>query len=169
MFEDIRAAFNAALDRALGDASESASLMREAVIEAKTSVQMMREGIERTESKLASQRKHYEDAARRGGMAEDIGDTETAEIARKFAAKHAAKVAVLERKLAAQREELEIAEREVAEMTDKLKAAQDGRLDLGSIASRPEPTDGLGAQIDQGVREDAAEAQLQELKKKMGK
>ncbi|MCH9014275.1 MAG: hypothetical protein IH877_01140 [Gemmatimonadetes bacterium] len=181
MFEDLKAAINAALAAASGDPRRPLRLMREAVIEAKTSVGKMRDGITATRRKLAAESKSLSDAERRGKMATDIGDVETAEIAREFADKHLEKVGILERKLEAQEAELEIAEREVKEMTEKLRTMSaneaPGRLRMNALNEDGSPGnsgfegrfDELGSQLDNQSKQAAAEAQLKELKKKMGK
>lgn len=181
MFEDLKAALNAALEAASGDPRRPLRLMREAVIEAKTSVGTMRDGITTTRRKLAAESKSLSDAERRGKMAADIGDVETAEIASEFADKHREKVGILERKLEAQEAELAIAEREVKEMMEQLRTMsgnaapagfrtntlnEDGSPGISGFEGR---FDELGSQLDNQSKQAAAEAQLKELKKKMGK
>ncbi|MEE8250795.1 MAG: hypothetical protein V3R24_03560 [Gemmatimonadales bacterium] len=179
VLEDLRAAFNAALQAARGDPRDRLRLMREAVIEAKTSISKMRDGVAATRKRLDAERTSLDDAERRGGMATEIGDQETATVAAEFAGKHREKVAVLERKLAAQEAELALGEREVAEMTANLKSADKGAA-IGESSSTPlnqrEETadrsaqfDELATKLDNESREALAEEQLQELKKKMGK
>lgn len=170
MFEDIKAAFNAALDAAIGDQGPSTSLMRDAVIEARAAIKYMEEGLEKSSRKLARESRNLEDAERRGRLASEIGDGETVRIAEKFAAKHREKVEVLTRKVEAQKAELEIARRDVGEMTRQLKAAQRGGpgVSPGASASSHE-ADSLGATMDRDMKESFAERQLEELKRKMGK
>ncbi|NIM52403.1 MAG: hypothetical protein GTN62_13935 [Gemmatimonadales bacterium] len=188
MFERLRAAINAALDAATADADPRsiASQMREAVLEAGTSVGAMRDGVERTERQLQFQRQQLADAERRGRLAAGIQDQETVEVAARFAAKHRERVEVLERKLEAQRSELVLAEREYGEMKTQLRdfvrtrAATDAsrRVDAAwrdleaAGGERPE-TDAqdevLRSRLDRAAREALAEEQLQALKKKMGK
>ncbi len=179
VLEDLRAAFNAALQAARGDPRDRLRLMREAVIEAKTSISKMRDGVAATRKRLDAERKSLDDAERRGRMATEIGDQETATVAAEFAGKHREKVAVLERKLAAQEAELALGEREVAEMTASLKSA-DKRAAIGESFSTPQNQreettdrsaqfDELATKLDNQSREALAEEQLQELKKKMGK
>ena len=122
MFEDIKAAFNAALDAAGGDQSVSKSLMREAVIEARSAIKYLEESLAKSEAKLERERKNLEDATRRGGLAAEIGDQETVDVAESFAAKHREKVEIVGRKVEAQKAELAIARREEKSMTAQLKA-----------------------------------------------
>ena len=110
MFDRLRDALRAALDTASpGDLRELARQMREAVIEAGAAVLEMREGLERTERELAAERRQLAETERRGRLAAEIQDTETVDVAQRFVAKHGERVSMLERKLAAQREELALA------------------------------------------------------------
>ena len=83
MFESLRAAINAALDAATPDSDlrDVIGKMREAVIQARTSIEMMREGVTKTEARLAAERQKLADAERRGRLAAGIQDAETAEVA----------------------------------------------------------------------------------------
>lgn len=187
MLKDLRAALESALRgaRGSGDGGEATRLMREAVIEATVAIKKMRDGLARTGRELTGERRKLEDAERRGRLAEGIGDRETVEIANRFARKHLERVAVLERKASAQRDELALAERELDEMRAQLaEAARDLRgtaagrradeawRTLGQAGARrtSDPADEfLRADLDRTAREAAAEAQLEELKKRMGR
>ncbi len=137
-----------------------AAALQAAVIEAKVAVGMLRDGIAATERELALEQKHLEDAERRGQLARQVPDAETVAIAERFAAKHRERATVLERKLGVQKDELLLAERELAEMTEALK----------SPVSEPDVDDPtLRIRMDRAGYEAAAEAQLAHLKKKMGK
>lgn len=145
--------------------------MREAVIEAKVGVRTMREALERTEAKTANERKQLADAERRGRLAEGIGDHETATVAQKFAARHAERLAVLERKLVVQRDELALAERELEGMVAQLRQAEAGTgaasTSFGTAAALDEEL--LKAEQDQAAREADIDAQLERLKRRMGR
>jgi hypothetical protein len=181
MFERLREAINAALDAATGppDSREVLSKMRDAVIEARAAVEGMRQGAAKTEQQLANERRHLEDAERRGRLAAEIDDQETVSVAEQFVAKHRGRVAVLQDKLAAQRAEIQLAERELDEMKGKLKQAA-GKDHVESAwreieaagATRPDTDVGdelLRSQLDRAAREAEAEARLDALKKKMGR
>ena len=188
MFERLRAAINAALDAATPPEDPRAFLaqMREAVIDARASIEAMRDGVAQTERRLAHERKQLEDAERRARLAAGIEDGETVEVAEQFATKHSERIEVLTQKLVAQQEELALAEREYAEMKTQLKHAERDRV-TGDAArhvesawrnveaaggARPE-TDLddsiLRSRIDRAAREAAAEDQLDELKRRMGR
>ena len=187
MFERLRDAINAALDAATpgGDTRDVISLMRSAVIEARTSIEKMREGVAVTEQRLELERKKLADAERRGRLAAAIQDTETAEVAERFAEKHRERVAVLDDKLEAQRAELDLAQREYEEMKAQLLKQEKDRpaneaarkvdtawrdLEAAGI-SRSEGADEarLRREVERAAREAKADQQLEELKKKMGK
>jgi len=103
-------------------------------------------------------------------------------LAERFAVRHRERVAVLERKLVVQRDELALAEREVAEMLSQVRAGRPGLGDESIAAAwrdleaaggdRPDtaPDDErLRAESDRKLKEQAVEAQLAFLKNKLGK
>lgn len=189
MFERLRAALGAALDAATppGDPRHVAGLMREAIVEARTALAAMRKGIAQVEHELAAERRALADAERRGGLAAGIDDRETMQVADRFAAKHRERIAILEQKLTAQHAELALAEREVAEMKDEyvafersLPASEAARnvnaawrdleaAGVGRPGTETEDERRLQAELDRVARQAQADAQLEALKKKMGK
>lgn len=188
MFERLRDAFRAALDAATPPPNlrELVAGMRDAVVEAKVAVREMRDALAKTEQELALHRRELADAERRGRLAAEIQDQETVAIAEKFAAKHRERVEVLERKVAAQRDEVALAARELEEMETQLRSAAQGRAGAEAERSteqawrdlqqaggtRPgvDPRDEqLGFDLDRAAREAEAARQLAELKKKLRK
>jgi hypothetical protein len=156
--------------RGAGDSRAYASGLRDAVIEAKAALSAMRDQLAVTERELALERRQLADAERRGPLALEIGDSETAGVAERFAARHRERIGVLERKLTVQREELDLGSRELDEMMAELRTAQQGRAPAGGI--RPElDLDGelLKAQAERKLHEAAVDAQLAHLKKQLGK
>ncbi|HYX81625.1 MAG TPA: hypothetical protein VE714_04485 [Gemmatimonadales bacterium] len=154
--------------------------MREAVVDAKVAVAEVQEAITRTEREIAMERQRLADAERRGRLAGEIQDHETVTVAERFTAKHRERVGVLEHKLAAQREELALAQRELDEMQAQLKAAATAQpstekawRDIEAAGGAREGTDVrdelLKSDLDRAAREAAAARQLEELKKKMRK
>ncbi len=126
------------------------------------------------------------DAERRGRLASEIQDQETVDVAHRFAVKHRERVGVLDKKLAALKDELTLYERELGDMQAQLGRAERDRplteaersaerawRDLQAAGGpRPgvDPADELlKAQLDRAAREAAADRQLRELKKKMKK
>jgi hypothetical protein len=187
VFEGLRARLEQFLaERTVSsDPRARAAALQAALIEAKISLRSMRDGIAVTERELTVERKQLEDAERRGQLAAQVPDPETVAVAERFTAKHRERVGVLVRKLAVQREELALAEREIAEMTEAFRSAKLGTTtgpsgsqqaawrDLEAAGgTRPETdTDDtlLRHRMDRASIEAAAEAQLAHLKRKLGK
>jgi hypothetical protein len=159
--------------------------MRQAIVEARASLEAMQRGIASVERELSGERRALADAERRGRLAAGIGDQETVAVAERFAGKHQERVQILERKLAAQREELDLATREVQEMKEQYLAFQRSRpateagrsveaawrdLEAAGV-SRGDARDeeALRSRMDRAAREAQAEAQLEALKRKMGR
>jgi hypothetical protein len=153
--------------------------MRDAVIAARAALAVMRDQIGATERELEAERRQLLDAERRGRLAGEIGDQETVTVAQHFAAKHASRVEVLERKVGALRDELTLAEHELVDMTEQLKAADRNRTVADASGHVAEAQAGMGpvdgedellkARMDRAAHEAAAEQQLEALKQKLGK
>ena len=184
MFEGLRSRIEQFLAQhtAPADARATIDMLHASVLDAKVSVSMMRDGLQATERELAFQKRQLDDAERRGRLASEIQDPETVEVAERFVAKHRERVVILERRFV-QRDELMLAEREVAEMTAQLRAARQG-LGAGTASAgaawrhqvaggvRPETDvqdELLKSNLDRAAREAAADAQLAHLKRKLGK
>lgn len=187
MFKRLRDALERALAAATPppDLSEIAAQMREAVIEQKAGLRAIRESLEAAERQLEAERAQLATAERRRGQAEAIGDAETVTIADRYSAKHRERADVLEKKVAAQREEAALAERDLAEMTKQLQEAA-RRAPAAGQASAAEAWNSLGAagmdrpetdlegemlksRLSRVEREAVADQKLEELKKRMGK
>jgi hypothetical protein len=160
------------------DPRERAALFREALLEAKVGLSAMRDGVAATERELAAEREHLAAAERRGRLAADLPDTETMAVAERFSLRHRERVGVLERKLAVQRDELSLVEREVAEMLAEYRGARRGNSESLDAAWRDleaagQDRPGLGQeegntdQAEQTLKDQAVEAQLAFLKKKL--
>lgn len=176
MFESFRARLDRLFAEQGGrpDARAYAAGLHDAVVHARAAVSEMRDGLARSERELAAERRQLEDAERRGQLAAEIPDAETVAVAERFAARHRERVDVLGRKLAVQRDELAMAEREVAEMTAQLREAHQGRVPgpLPRAAADPAAdleSDLMAARAERALHEKAVEAQLAHLKKKLGK
>ena len=183
MFESVKARLEKLFrDHSRSDPRAYLAGLREALLEAKVGVAAMRGALAATERELLIERRQLADAERRGRLAADLPDTETVVLAERFAVRHRERVAVLERKLVVQHDELALAEREVEEMLSQVRAGRPG-LGAESIAAawrdletaggdRPDlaPDDErLRAEADRTLKEQAVEAQLAFLKKKFGK
>jgi hypothetical protein len=176
----------ARLDRLLrehggADPRAYAAKLREALVEARLGITEMRRALASAEAELQSERKQFADAERRGRLAAAVPDPETVAVAERFAARHRERILVLERKVAVQRDELALAEREVEEMTAQWRTASQNGVSSASIdaawrdlkeagAGRmPDESVHMAAELDRRRREQAVEAQLAYLKKKLGK
>lgn len=186
MFENLKAAINDLLhgNVAPADRREAIADMKRALVSAKMGIADLQEGVEVTRRRLETERAQLATVQRRKALAEAVPDADTVTLAEKFEQQHAERIAVLERKLEAQEAEAGLAERDYDEMLKQLKAASAG-VGAGSTPESRGPTDAdLGLPDDSGLRSEldslarrrnraeansAAEAQLAELKKRMGR
>jgi hypothetical protein len=188
VFKRLREALEAALASATppADLYDIAGRMREALIEAKAGLGQMRDALAASEREQQALSREIETAQRRRALAAGINDHETVEIADRYLAKHQEHAAVLEKKVAAQREEVALAERDVAEMTAQLeevtkrkggiegeRSSQAAWAALGQAGvDRPDldlGQEALKARLDRAAREADADAKLEQLKRRMGK
>jgi hypothetical protein len=100
--------------------------MRETLVQARIGIDDLRAALETTRSRLAAEQRELETVRRRKGLAAGINDHETVAIASRYEEQHGGRVTILEQKLAIQLAELEIAEREMTEMTAELRQAAAG-------------------------------------------
>lgn len=165
---------------------EEAAAIEGSLVEFKLGLEDLRRALAVTERELAQERVQLADAERRGELAQGIQDEETIRVATEFATRHRERVGVLERKLGVQQDEVAMAEREAAALLGRLKQARQG-LDAGGRPAsteaawrsleaaggiRPETdmeSELLKAKADRAAMEQAADAQLAHLKKKLGK
>lgn len=147
--------------------------MRAATVAGRAAARQLREALAATERELALERQQLADAERRGRLAAEIDDRETVAVAERYAGRHGERVRVLERKLEAQRAELDLVERDVADMTAQLEALEGGTgAEPGAgprAADRPDDDPLLRYRMDQAAKESAAEEMLRALKRRMGK
>jgi hypothetical protein len=179
MFERLKETLRDALSRASSPQGRAAlAQMRDALVQAKVGLADLRHGIDRTRARLDAERAELDTVRRRGKLAADIDDRETMRIAEQYERKHGDRVVVLEKKLAAQQEELMLAEHEIDEMTAQLRAAYVGVVppDVAPPPTTLDPleearaeSDVLRRDIDRAARDATAQRQLDELKRRMGK
>lgn len=188
MFESLRAKLEAAIAAATpaADPRQVVGQMREALIEMRAGVGALREAMEQAERKLAAAQAELVTAERRRAMAAEIQDAETVAVADLYIARHRERTGALERKVAAQRAELTLAEQDLVEMTAQFTEAAKQRgvasagqsadaawADLGAAGvDRPEvdpEQELLRHRMDRRAIEAAADAKLEELKRRMGK
>jgi hypothetical protein len=164
------------------DTRAYAAGLREALVEARFGISEMRRALTATEAELQSERKQLADAERRGKLAAAVPDAETVVVAERFAARHRERIVVLERKGAVQRDELVLAERELQEMTVEWRTASSRSgatsanidaawrdLEAAGTGRSSNDSDRLAADLDRQKRDEAVEAQLAYLKRRMGK
>ncbi|MDA1082083.1 MAG: hypothetical protein O2973_10480 [Gemmatimonadetes bacterium] len=186
MFESLKAAIHDLLhgNVAPGDRHAVIADMKRALVSAKMGIGDLQEGVEVTRRRLETEQSQLAIVQRRKALAESVPDAETVALAEKYEQQHSERIAVLERKLEAQEAEAALAERDYDEMLKQLKAASAG-VGSGATPGSRGPTDAdLGLPDDTGLRSEldalkrqrsradadsAADAQLAELKKKLGR
>jgi hypothetical protein len=165
----------ARLDRLLTGAPDrraQAAGLHDALVELKVAAGQNRDALATAERELTAERRHLEDAERRGRLAGDIGDAETGRIAGEFAAKHRERVELLERKVAVIRDELAYVEREYESLAAQLKSVRQG---AGSVGPSPvldeseRELEALRHKAEREAKDLAVQQQLELLKKKLGK
>lgn len=184
MMDDLKSAWQQAVEnfwRELradedGPADQLRSMQRQ-LATARGELRRLDGELARCTSQRGAELAEVEACRRRAGLAERIGDGETVEVATRFAARHQEKADVLQRKLEAFEAERALLEREVEEMERALAAF---RASQGLPASPAGSAGvGAGAAAEEGAsaadydalrraeRERAAEARLEELKRRM--
>jgi hypothetical protein len=174
--EDLMARHTAPADR-----RAVASQMRDTLVQARMGLSEMRDGLQKARGRLEREERELETVKRRRQMAVDINDTETVAIADKFVATHSERVELLRRKVTVQEDEVRMAEADVEAMTRDLKSAMSGTgdfapnirgsspdLDPGG-ASAADEIDSLGRARARAEHQARADAELEELKRRMGK
>ena len=174
--EDLMARHTAPADR-----RAIASQMRDTLVQARMGLSEMRDGLQKARARLEIEERELATVQRRRQMALDINDAETVAIADKFVATHGERVELLRRKVAVQEDEVRMAEADVEAMTRDLRSAVSGTGDFAPNIKAPSPDlDFNGAavsnEIDALARARAraehqarADAELEELKRRMGK
>jgi hypothetical protein len=186
VFESLRDRLDALLrSGGAGDARAAAHGLQGALVEAKAALAGLHQARDATGRALEAERRALSDAERRGRLAADAGDAETVRVAEDFAGRHRERVSVLERKFSVQADEVAMAEREVEELTAMWRGAKTGagaaessldaawrELEAAGMPGRVGPdaeTERLRHEVDRTAREAAVEAQLAELKRRLGK
>ena len=145
MFENLRNAFkeavenfNKELDRDQVPETVDRLLvgMRNEVADAQASVKDLEGQVARAGKEIEREKNEVSTARRRGKMAADIGDKETADIAEQYAAKHEERLRLLEQKATALQGELDFQRKEVGTMMEKFKEARAKRDALGATTGR---------------------------------
>jgi hypothetical protein len=160
-----------------------ARMMREALVDAKVGLSQSRAAHEAVRAQLERERTELATVRRRGQLAEGINDAETVRLAREYEGRHAERIAVLEKKLAALAQEVALVERETAEMTSQRKRLT-GMNDTATPPTPDTPTsdtvdnpeagdlselDALRRTAERSARDADADRRLADLKRRMGK
>lgn len=156
------------------DRRAHASGLHAALVEFKMALGQSRDALGPAERDLEQEQQQLADAERRGRLAEAIGDAETTRIAGEFVGRHRERIALLERKVAVIRDEIAYLEREYEALAGRYQSTRQGG---GPSANQPEAApdvsdgefDALKAKADREAAAQAVAAQLELLKKKMGK
>lgn len=157
MFENLRNAFREAVenfnrelarDQVPENVDRLLKGMVDEVADAKVQIRELESQIARTRAQVERERKEAATARRRGKMAADIGDAETAELAAQYAARHEERQRVLEQKATALGQELALRTEEVEEMLVKVKEARARRDSLAAASGRTGARETLGAADD---------------------
>ena len=154
------------------DRRADASGLHAALVEFKVVVGTHREALVKAERELAAERQQEADAERRGRLAAEIGDTETVRIATDYVTRHRERVLILDRKVAVVRDELAYAEREYEALAARYQAVRQGLGGTGPSSGADlsdREFDVLKAKADREASDQAVKAQLEMLKKKLGK
>ena len=183
MMDDLKSAWQQAVEnfwRELrteedGPADQLRAMQRQ-VATARGELRRLDGELARCTSQRTAELAEVEACRRRAGLAEGIGDRETVEVATRFAARHQEKADVLQRKLEAFEAERALLEREVAEMdralaafraSQGLPASPAGSTGVGAGAPEEGPSAADYEGLRRAERERAAEARLEELKRRM--
>lgn len=126
-----------------GDVDELLAGMRQELIEAKSALPRLEQGIESLRRSQAEERRRAEDCIRRAGQAKEIGDLETLKLAVDYGERHRERARVFGEKIEAAEAELAMQRRTVSEMTEQLKSAMTHRDVLKIRTRRSRSTEAL--------------------------
>jgi len=215
MFDNLRRAFREAVDNFNRELDRDAVPeavdrllrgMRREAVEARAALEASKEHLATARKRAAEEGRNAETCRRREALARDIGDTDTADVAARYAGKHAGRSRVLADKARAIEAELRLQEAEYAEMLAQIRKASANRDKLVASAGRTQARESIGGADDlfgeldrmaeriadteasgdaeealfddardfddalgASRREEAADARLEELKRRMGK
>lgn len=152
VFEDLRDAFREAVANFKAELNRETVpetvddlllAMREEVVDAQSSVRRLEDEIRSALERAAAEEEEAATCRRRERLAGEIGDEDTARIAREFAEKHERRQRVLERKALALEDELKLRRSEAREMLERLKEARSKRDGLAARTGRVQARDSI--------------------------
>lgn len=156
MFSKIKRMLDQTLDRLESkfegvsddDVGRLIGAMRDELVETKTRIPELETLLESLLRQADEEKERAEACDRRARQAEEIGDTETLEVARRFETQHRQRLEVLVMKAEATRAEILQHRDEVEEMTEQLKEAMNRRDSLGIQARRAKAIDSRTSGLD---------------------
>lgn len=152
MFEDLRAAFREALenfnrelkrDQIPETVDRLLVGMRDEIVDEKAQISGLEADLEKALAAAGREQENARTCRRREQMARDIDDEETASVAAEHATKHEDHFALLTKKVAAMREELDFRRHTLDEMMSKFTEARQKRDSLGATAGRSQARSSL--------------------------
>lgn len=123
--------------------AELLGAMRREMVDARVALKELDEALQRAQAELAGERKLLEQCERRGRMARDIDDAETAQVADQFAERHRERVGVLQQKAEALAAEQRLRQAEVEQMKRRYQDADRNRFALLAQLRRARARQGL--------------------------
>lgn len=145
MFENLRKAFREAVDnfnREMSREGVSETVdgllkgMEKEAVATRAGLESLKEQLATARSRIAAEEREAGVCRRREELARKIGDSETADIAAKFAEKHENRQQVLSDKAAAIEAEVRLQEAEYGDMLQQIKKARASRESLKATAGR---------------------------------
>jgi phage shock protein A len=152
MFEELRAAFRQAIENFNRELHRDqvpetmdrllAGMQRE-IVDAKALISELESQVERARKEARSEAEQADVCTRREEMARRIDDTETADLAARYAERHRKRQALLEQKVAALDEELAFRRKDAEEMLARIKEARTEREGLTATTGRTQARQSL--------------------------
>ena len=145
MFENLRKAFREAVDnfnREMSREGVSETVdgllkgMEKEAVATRAGLESLKEQLATARSRIAAEEREAGVCRRREELARKIGDSETADIAAKFAEKHENRQQVLSDKAAAIEAEVRLLEAEYGDMLQQIRKARASRESLKATAGR---------------------------------
>lgn len=180
MFDDWKQAWRQAVENFQREAAGGSTGARPRVLamereltSASGALGKLEDEVRRTRRDVEREREEEQKCRRREALARNVGDEETVRLAVEFAQRHAERGAVLERKISVLEDERALLSRDVDAMRSTLAELSPAEASAGVSAGEPSHTarDDAGdrefSRLERDARERAADARLEELKRRM--
>lgn len=122
--------------------------MRREAVDAKAALEALKEQLDDTRRRSGEEARNAGVCERREALARDIGDTDTADVAARYAERHAGRSRVLADKARAIEAEVRLQEAEYAEMLAQIGKARADRDKLAASAGRTRARDSVAGADD---------------------